>query len=54
MRKKADLTNIPVFENLIQFDVEGENIDLHNDFDCTKIETDPFTRQVIYRFRLRT
>ena len=54
MRKKADLTNIPVFENLIQFDVEGENIDLHNDFDCTKIETDPFTRQVMLHFESPT
>lgn len=48
--KTLDLTNIPFFDAVLDFTVEGEYIDLHNNFTCTKVETDPFHHQVLYHF----
>lgn len=54
MSKNIDLTNITILDSQIQFVVEGEHIDLHDDFDCTGIESDPFTRRVFLHFESPT
>lgn len=35
---KLNIADIKLFESLIDFDVEGQYVDLHNDYLCIKIE----------------
>ena len=48
--KRIDLTSIPVFDTILDFHVDGEYIDLHNNFICTKVETDPFHKWILFHF----
>lgn len=48
--KRADLTGLSAFETVVDFNIDGENIDLHNDYSCTEIETNPYEKLILFHF----
>jgi hypothetical protein len=48
--EKLDLSNIAPLDILTGFTIESDYIDLHNSFDCIKIDTDTFSRIVVFHF----
>jgi hypothetical protein len=52
--KRIDLLNIKPFEPISSFNIEGESIDLHNKFTCTKIEYEKITKKLLFHFESDT
>lgn len=48
--KFIDFTNIKVHTPMLDFQLEGENIDLHNDFDCKSIQYDSLSKNLVFNF----
>lgn len=45
-----DVTHTPLFESMMVGEIDGQPYDLHNDFQCIKIQLDPTDKKLQLRF----
>ncbi|MET3875549.1 MULTISPECIES: hypothetical protein [Chitinophaga] len=45
-----DVTHTPLFESILQGEIDGNYYDLHNDYQCIKIKLDPEEKLLQLRF----
>jgi len=46
-----DISNLPLFEPILDIEIANQHFDLHNDFDCKEIKQLPDNKQLYFCFQ---